>query len=259
MHYTAPTLLLTLLLACGRQDAELAARDAAAPPLPSSAAATPAAVPSAAAPTAECNEIFAKLESLGIVMVGMVKDGFLARCAQEPAAMRACWKAAATKDAADACDQLSTEIPKPPPQPSPAAVPLVDHDLSAGGPTWKGWSAKGPKDAKVVASGDEVGLTTEGPGLFGVWFRQRGGSLEAGKMGVESSKHSLGVKNTITVDQADKLEWVLESIGRKSYFFMWVRKVGKTDVTCTGDSIVGSSSPAQFAQVKESCSSLRKQ
>lgn len=199
----------------------------------------------------------AKLDELHVVAVGAVREGFRARCEKESAEVRSCMKNAATKRALDACDEKSTLAFRVTPEAPRPLLPLVVHDLSPAGPTWKGWSAKAPQDAKATpGSPGEAVLKAESPAAFAIWFNQGATDLEAVKAGALSGNNLLGVAITPLVDTPDKFEWMMESGGAKRWFLSWIRKVGGVVVRCT--TIAGVGSQAELDQLKVGCASLAK-
>lgn len=148
-----------------------------------------------------------------------------------------------------------------PADPAPGAGELVEIDLSPGDPVWKGWVAMGPKDAKVLADGIHgTRIAANGMNAFDVAFSPAKTSLKDVKSGAEAAMKGSGGKLTVTflVDTADKLEWKSDGYGTTTYNFAWNYKVGGKDVSCLTNAAMGTSSEAQFNQLKAACGTLKK-
>jgi hypothetical protein len=157
-----------------------------------------------------------------------------------------------------ACKSENPAVKTAPSAEAKAADDVVDHDLSAAGPTWAGWVAKGPKEAEVSATGENTARLVE-PGMFDVFaldFTPTKGTMADVKEQHERSSKSMGTKLTYLVDTPDKLEYTEELGNTKTWYLDWHMKVAGKDVTCS--SMKGARSEAAFAKLKAGCASLRK-
>ncbi len=158
-------------------------------------------------------------------------------------------------------------------KPEPKPVEMVDHDLTSAHADWKGWVAKGPKDAKVLADGLKgARIAAKGPGLMD---RKKGGdngfdvAFAPGKQDLKPLKTNLekGAANssgdtkmtlTFTKNEAGMLEWTAEVAGFKTYSFVKHIQVDAKDYTCKNNYMVGSGNEAEHKRVLEACGSLKK-
>ena len=154
-----------------------------------------------------------------------------------------------------------------------AAVEMVEHDLSSAHADWKGWVAKGPKDAKVLADGvNGARIAGKGPSILD---RKPGGdsgfdlAFEPGKQDLKSLKTNLekGAANSaadtkltlaFTKDEPTMLEWTAEVAGTKTYNFVKHIEVEGKSFTCKNNYMMGSGNDAEHKRVLEACGSLRK-
>ena len=162
-------------------------------------------------------------------------------------------------------------------KPAAAAVEMVAHDLEAGDPKWKGWTANGPKDAKVLGDGVNgariagkaaKSMLEQQPGddtgydIHFAWgkddLKQLKKSITAEKMAVPDVK----VVTTVTKDEAGFLEWTDETTTKsgtsKSYNFVMHLNVEKTDVSCGNNFMIGAGNEAQHKAHMEGCKTLAK-
>jgi hypothetical protein len=154
---------------------------------------------------------------------------------------------------------------------------MVDHDLEAGDPKWKGWTAKGPKDAKVLADGVNgariagkaaKSMIQRGPGDdtgYDIHFAWGKDDLKATKKAITAEKIPVeGVKvvTTITKEEPGLLEWTDEITTKtetsKTYNFVMHLNVEKTDVSCGNNFMIGAGNEAQHKAHMEGCKSLAK-
>jgi hypothetical protein len=159
------------------------------------------------------------------------------------------------------------------PSPAKAAVALADFDLSTADAKWKGWTAKGPADAKVMADGVQgARIAAKGPSIldqkkggdngFDVAFAWGKDDLKALKKnlqkGADNPVGNVKMKLTFTRDEADMLEWTTEVGDSKTYSFEMHMKIGKADVTCKNNYMVGSGNPEEHQRVMDACKTLNK-
>ncbi len=223
--------------------------------------ATPAATgASSAAPAApgqvSCDAVLTKLESIG-KMDAAGKKILRAMCEGESQPVRACMLAASTMNDVDACDPHPFKTKD---APEPAAGDLVDLDLSTADPAWKGWVARGPKDAKVLADGVHgARIAATGMNAFDISFGPSKTRLADTRKGAEAGQKAMGSasKTTFLLDTADKLEWTTEVGASKSWRFSWNVKASGKDVTCS-TGMMGAATETMVALLKASCASLRK-
>jgi hypothetical protein len=145
--------------------------------------------------------------------------------------------------------------------PAEKEVELVDTDLSTADPVWKGWTAKGPKDAKVMQDGVKgARIAQSGMDGLDVIFDQKKQDLKLLKKNLEiGAKNSNGeTKHTFSKEEADELAWTTESYGSKSFNFQRNTKVAGKDVTCGGNPMMGFRSEAQVETARKICDSLAK-
>ncbi len=149
--------------------------------------------------------------------------------------------------------------------------PLVEHDLGPAHADWKGWVAKAPKNAKVMADGVKgARLAAKGPnalerargkvGGFDLRFSPKKMDLATTKKniqkGADNSKGKL--KLEWLVDKPDHLEWLADGYGTKSWSFAIHMKVDGRDVTCSNNHMMGIGSKVLLEQHKEACKTLKK-
>jgi hypothetical protein len=187
--------------------------------------------------------------------------------------------AASSKPAASAKPSSSTSpaTAKPEEKKADAPVEMVDHDLEAGDPKWKGWTAKGPKDAKVLADGVNgariagkaaKSMIQRGPGDdtgYDIHFAWGKDDLKATKKAITAEKIPVeGVKvvTTITKEEPGLLEWTDEITTKtetsKTYNFVMHLIVEKSDVSCGNNFMIGAGNEAQHKAHMEGCKSLAK-
>ncbi len=160
-----------------------------------------------------------------------------------------------------------------PVEPAPKAAEMAEFDLSTADPKWKGWVAKGPADAKVLADGvNGARIAAKGPSILD---QKKGGdqgfdmAFAWGKDDLKTLKKNLQtgadnpiggmkVKLTWTKDEADLLEWTTEVGEMKSYNFVQHMKVEKTDITCKNNYMMGSGNEAEHKRVMDACKTLAK-
>ena len=230
----------------------------------SSGTSTTSANASAAAKTAatSCDDVLANLTKLagdkpdpdGVTLIK-------AMCNEATPAVRACMAAAKTEKEFDACDPhpLKNAMDKD----KAAATPLssadfVELDLSTADPAWKGWTAKGPKDAKVMADGVKgARIAANGMDAFDITFSSTKEKLVDMKKGAETGAKAGGGKVDFTTDSADKLVWSIENGGSKRYFFAKNMKVGGKDVGCATGAM-GVAKEDDLKAYEDSCASLAK-
>src|SRR5262249_29167193 len=138
--------VLALLLAACKDKAGGDAPAASGSP---SAAATGAAT---AAAQVTCDAVVAHVATLDAKIDADGKKLFAALCEAKDQTIRDCMLAAKTMKDLDACDPHPFKDALKS-APEPTAADMIEIDLSSADPAFKGWSAKGPKDAKVLADG----------------------------------------------------------------------------------------------------------
>ncbi len=172
---------------------------------------------------------------------------------------------AASKGSSGATAAKTADAPKP--------VELTEFDLSSADPKWKGWVAKGPADAKVMADGVEgARIAAKGPSImdmkkggdmgFDVAFAWGKDDLKELKASIQKgADHPMGdakVKVTFTKDDPDDLEWTLEVGDMKSYNFEIHMNVEKSDITCKNNYMVGAGNEDEAKRIMDACKSLHK-
>jgi hypothetical protein len=168
--------------------------------------------------------------------------------------------AASAAPSGSAASAPATTAAKPA-DPAAAVGEMVEIDLSSADPVWKGWVAKGPKDAKVLADGVHgARIAANGMNAFDVAFAPAKTSLKDVKSGAEAAMKGSGGKLTVTftVDTADKLEWKSDGYGTTTYNFVWNYKASGKDVSCLTNAAMGANSEAQLKQFKDACGTLTK-
>ncbi len=258
LHPAVLALVSVASLACLPGCSDKSAGDSAASPGKSGAPAATAA-PSAAADVS-CDAVIAKFESLGKVDADGTKL-LTAMCAGQSQTVRSCIVAAKTMKDVDACDphpfkgavgaQTGPEV---------TVADLVDLDLGAADPAWKGWAAKGPKDAKIMADGVHgARIAANGLNAYDIAFAQGKAKLADKKKGIETGRKIMGpdVKITYTADTADNLEWATEVSGTKVWHFARNVKASGKDVTCSAGTM-GVMTETMLAVLKAGCDSLHK-
>jgi hypothetical protein len=188
--------------------------------------------------------------------------------------------AASSKPATSAKSSAATSATpgtsKPEEKKADAPVEMVDHDLEAGDPKWKGWTAKGPKDAKVLAdgvngariAGKGKSMLEQKPGDdtgYDIHFAWGKEDLKATKKAITAEKIPVeGVKvvTTVTKEEAGLLEWTDEITTKsgtsKTYNFVMHLNVEKTDVSCGNNFMIGAGNEAQHKAHMEGCKTLAK-
>lgn len=247
-------LLVPSFVACDDKATSTAA------PSPSGAALTAASA--APAKTATCDEVVANIEKVsgskadpdGLTLIkGMCNDA--------TPAVRTCMATATTKSALDACDPhpLAKEMAKEGAKGAKlSSADFVEHDLSTADPAWKGWTAKGPKDAKVMADGVKgARIAANGMDAFDISFTSTKEKLADLKKGAETAAKTTSGKAEFSTDTADKLVWNIDNSGIKRFFFAQNMKVGGKDVGC-GTGPMGVAKLEDLKVYEESCASLAK-
>jgi hypothetical protein len=228
-------------------------------PAASGSAAAPASATSVAVAAVSCDAVIANVATMTKVD-DAGKKLFAAICEGEPQPVRACMVAAKTMKDFDACDPHPLKGAMKSSAPELTAADLVDTDLSAADPAWKGWAAKGPKDGTVMADGVHgARIAAKRVDAFDVSFAPRKTKLADKKKGVQTGAKIMGddVKITFVTDTADKLEWTTEVAGSKSWRFAMNLKVSGKDVTCTSGTM-GAGTESLNALIESSCQSLHK-
>ncbi len=232
-----------------------------APAASGSPSATPAATATAAAAQVTCDAVVAHVASLDAKIDADGKKLFGALCEAKDQKIRSCMLAAASMKDLDACDPHPfKDAMKGSAGPEPTAADLIDFDLSTADPAWKGWTAKGPKDAKVMADGlHGARIAANGMNAFDISFAPRKTKLADTKKGIEAGQKMVGatMKTAYLTDTADKLEWTTEVAGAKIWHFSYNMKASGKDVTCTAG-MMGAATETMFALLKSSCDSLHK-
>jgi hypothetical protein len=154
---------------------------------------------------------------------------------------------------------------------APGPVEMVDHDLAAGDPSWAGWTAKGPKDAKVLADGVKgARIAAKGPSIldqkpggdqgFDIAFawekpdlKQRKASAEKGAAASEGK-----LKVEFTKDEPELLQWKSIMGDSTTYNFVMAMKVEGKDITCQNNTMIGAGNEAEMNRMMDGCKSLAK-
>jgi hypothetical protein len=137
---------------------------------------------------------------------------------------------------------------------------LEEKDLSSTGEAFKGWFAKGPKDAKVMGDLGGVRIATPkvmGPGAFDLAWALKKADLKELKEGITKGSEIAKSKVTFTVDTPEALEWTSEAGTSKSMHFSMSFQVSGQDVSCYSMPM-GFRSAEELAFMKETCKSLVK-
>jgi hypothetical protein len=258
MNKLLPALALALLSlpACNDKSGGDAATSSAAPGAAASAAPTAVTVA-----VVSCDAVIAHVATLDAKMDDTGKKLFGALCEGEPQSVRACMVSAATMKDLDACDPHPFKgAAKAGAGPELTAPDLVDVDLSSADPAWKGWAAKGPKDATVMADGVHgARIAAKRVDAFDISFAPRKTKMADTKKGVQTGAKIMGdgVKITFVTDSADKLAWTTEVSGSKVWRLSMNMKVSGKDVTCTSGTM-GAGTESLNALFETACLSLHK-
>lgn len=146
----------------------------------------------------------------------------------------------------------------------PAAAPkleLVDHDLGSADPEWAGWTAKGPKDAQVMADGVKgARIASNGRDGFDLNFAPKHRDLKELKTNLDKGAAASNgeMKLTFTKDAADALEWTSVGYGTTTYSFVHLMKVAGRDVACGNNYMMGIRDEGLLQQHKDACKTLAK-
>ncbi len=180
--------------------------------------------------------------------------------------------APATSGKPTAAAMTATAAAKPA-EPAAKPVDMVEFDLSTADPKWKGWTAKGPADAKVMADGvNGARIAGKGPNIldqkpgvdqgFDVAFAWGKDDLKELKKnlqkGADSPIGDIKVKITWTKEEPGLLEWTTEVGDMKSYNFVMHMKVEKADITCKNNYMIGAGNEAQHKRFMDTCKTLAK-
>lgn len=159
------------------------------------------------------------------------------------------------------------------PKPAAKAVDMIDIDLSTADAKWKGWTAKGPADAKVLADGVQgARIAAKGPSILDhtkggdngfdmafAWGKDDFKSLRKNlQKGADNPIGNTKMKLTFTKDEPDLLEWTTEVGDTKTYNFEMHMKVEKADVTCKNNYMIGSGNADEHKRVMDACKTLAK-
>jgi hypothetical protein len=157
------------------------------------------------------------------------------------------------------------------PAPTAKPVEMIDFDLEQGEPKWKGWTAKGPSDAKMLKDGmDGVRIAAKGGGImkkegedegFDMSFGWGKKNLKELKANIEKGAAASEGKSVLTfmTDTPELLEWKSVYDGKRtSYNFVMNFNVEKTDVFCKNNYMVGSGNEAEHKRIMEACKTLAK-
>jgi hypothetical protein len=149
------------------------------------------------------------------------------------------------------------------------AVEMVDQDLSAGDASWAGWTAKGPKDAKVMADGVKgARIAAKGPGLldqkpggdqgFDIAFAWGKPDLKNMKTNLEkgASAPDYKMKLEFTKDEAEFLQFKSTVGEMTTHGFSMAMKVDGKDITCQNNIMVGAGNEAELQREIDACKSL---
>ena len=266
MNKLLPALALALLAlpACKDKSGGDTATSSAAP----AASAAPTGVTVA---VVSCGAVVAHVATLDGKMDDTGKKIFSAVCEGEPQSVRACMVSAVTMKDLDACGAhpfRSAARARAGAGPELTAADMVDYDLSSADPGWKGWVAKGPKDALVEAALGKVdgvhgarivAMQRDG---FDISFTLRKTNLAEFKKGLQTAAKRLeDHKITIVTDTADKLVWTKELLMKgvsvnKVWILKMNMKVAGKDVTCQSG---GADTESLSALFETACLSLHKQ
>ena len=246
--------VISLLALAACKDKDKPAGDTAAASV--SGAASASAAPAA---SVSCDAVLANIAAMDSKIDADGKKLFQALCESKSQPIRACMLAAKTMKDLDACDPHPFKDAMKPAA-EPTAADLVDMDLSTADPAWRGWVAKGPKDAKVMPDMLKgARIAANGLGAYDITFVPRKTKLADTKKGIEAGQKIMGssTKTTYVTDTAEKLEWITEVGLTKVWHFTWNMKVSGKDVTCSVGTM-GAASESMVALLKTGCESLRR-
>ena len=137
---------------------------------------------------------------------------------------------------------------------------LEEKDLSPAGEAFKGWFAKGPKDATVMGDLGGVRIATKivrGPDSFDLAWAFKKPDFKEMKDNLAKGDEIAKSKTTYTVDTPDALEWTTEYEHGKSLNFSINFAVSGQDVNCY-TMPGGVKNPERLAFLKETCKSIVK-
>lgn len=175
----------------------------------------------------------------------------------------------------DSAKPATTAAAKAPDTTMPSAKPaeMVEFDLSSADPKWKGWVAKGPADAKVMADGVAgARIAGKGPNILDqkkggdngfdvafAWGKDDLKSLRTNlQKGADNPIGDMKVKLTFTKEEPGMLEWTSEVGDSKTYNFVMHMNVEKTDITCKNNYMVGAGNEDEHKRHMEACKTLAK-
>lgn len=150
-------------------------------------------------------------------------------------------------------------------------VEMIDFDLGEKEEKWKGWTAKGPSDAKMLQDGvNGVRIAAKGGGImkkegedegFDMAFGWGKKNLKELKANIEKGAAASEGKSVLTfmTDTPELLEWKSVYDGKSTHYnFVMNFSVEKTDVFCKNNYMVGSGNEAEHKRVMEACKTLAK-
>jgi hypothetical protein len=173
-----------------------------------------------------------------------------------------------------ACGSTKTGDKAPKAKAKPKVVPLVEHALDSADEMWKGWTVKGPKNARVMKNGykgarlaaDGKGIMDQKPGDdqgFDISFKQSKKPLKGFakvkktlELKVGYSKGKMSYK--ILKEEADVITWCQQRGTSKSYYLEVHLKVGGKDVLCKSNHMIGAGNEAELARYLAGCRTLKK-
>ncbi|MBU1069547.1 hypothetical protein KJ975_08270 [Myxococcota bacterium] len=137
---------------------------------------------------------------------------------------------------------------------------LEEKDLSSAGEAFKGWFAKGPKEADVMGDLGGVRIATKkvrGPNSFDLAWAFKKPDFTEMKANIAKGDEVGKSKTTYTVDTAEALEWTTEYEHGKSMHFSITFEVSGQVVNCY-TMPMGVKNAERFAFLKETCKSIVK-
>ncbi len=137
---------------------------------------------------------------------------------------------------------------------------LEEKDLSAAGEAFKGWFARGPKDARVMGDLGGARIATKngrGPDAFDLAWAFKKPDFKEMKGNIAKGDEIAKTRTTFTADSPEALEWSTESGNHKSLHFSITFQVSGQDVNCY-TLPMGVRNAEKLAFLKETCRSLVK-
>lgn len=213
---------------------------------------------------------------LGVLV--LASSALLAACGDGGGAASSGSAAASGKPAASGSAKAAagTTSAKPADKAEEKPAEMVEFDLSTADAKWKGWVAKGPSVAKVLAdgvagarvAGGGKSMLEQKPGddtgydIHWSWGKEDLKQLKAAMLAPKMKVDGVESKTTITKDEPGFLEWTDEITTKsgttKTWSFVMHMNVEKTDVSCGNNFMIGAGNEAQHKAHMEGCKTLAK-